>query len=382
MDGLKSEPLRTISKPREQETVADDADKHAAITNVEHVASYSWVDVDAPTIAVPGSPRLWAPPSLPVTVPADEGRGFIDQNGFRLEKHALVPLFAAADACGAALDWGTVDVVTDRNNLLKLLSWIAPGCAKSKHRSGFRIDVALAGTRTLLMRRWEARPVVYGSRGYGDGFERAFSRGVLGSSVRGTLAGHNRVVSYDFDGLRIVVRYEVDAYHVPAQSPVDALAGQLSTLAVAPAPDNSAPDVSAIVGVERAGEIIPQTSLVKMKSRSRTSKSQFLEAAYLQLHLGQIPAICIGVHDGKGTFNMVDILSYHSERFYTAREKARAPLRRLRRLLEDIRDVIKERGPDVQLSLVFREGELLLMQRGDDDAILPPALLRRFKNEV
>lgn len=381
MEGLLPEPLATISKPQEQETTPGNADDDAAITGVEQVASYSWVDVKTPTIAVPGSPRLWAPPSLPVTVKPDQGRSFVDQNGFRLGKHALAPLFAAADACGAALEWGTVDVVTDRNNLLKLIAWLEPGCAKSRHRSGFRIDVALAGPWTLLMRRWEERSVVYSGTAFGDGFEQAFSCNAIGPKVKGTLAGHNRVVSYDFDGLKMVVRYEVDAYCEPSEHSVDALAKQLSTLGVKSTSANSVCDVPNIVSVQRAGQTVPQSSLVKLKSRSRARGSQYLANSYLQLHLGQIPSLYIGVHDGNGTFDTVDILPCDSNDFDKAREKARAPLRRLRRLLEDIQSAVMERGPGAQLSLVCREGELLLMQREDDDALLPPALLKRFTNQ-
>ena len=148
-----------------------------------------------------GSPRLWSPPALPTRVVPDSGRTFVDQNGFRLGPHALVPLFAAADALSArtghTLEWGTVDVVTDRNNLLKLLAWLDVGCAKRKHRGAFRIDVALAGAWTLLLRRWEERPAVSSDgTGFGDGFERMCSKDEFGGGTRGTLAGHQRVVTY------------------------------------------------------------------------------------------------------------------------------------------------------------------------------------------
>ncbi|KAJ8584214.1 hypothetical protein M405DRAFT_866416 [Rhizopogon salebrosus TDB-379] len=50
------------------------------ITNVKPIASCSWIEARTPTIAVPGSPRVWF--AGPHRVPADTGTVFIDQNAF------------------------------------------------------------------------------------------------------------------------------------------------------------------------------------------------------------------------------------------------------------------------------------------------------------
>ncbi|GJE92532.1 hypothetical protein PsYK624_086860 [Phanerochaete sordida] len=378
MDGLLPDVVHTIPKPQ---VIPDELD--VEISDVEYVASYTWLDTNTPTIAVPGSPRLWSPPALPAQVVPDRGRTFVDQNGFRLGAHALAPLFAAADALGARTGrtpgWGTVDVVTDRNNLLKLLGWLDAGCAKRKHRGAFRIDVALAGAWTLLLRRWEERTAVSSDgTGFGDGFERRCSKDALGGSERGTLAGHCRVVTYDFAGLKMVVRCEVDAYRASKEASVDALTEQLSSLNMRAGPAGGASGVSSIVSIRHAGTEVAQSSLVKIKSRSRASKAQYLENAYLQLLLGQLPELCLGVHDGSGVFDSINSIPLDSERFRNAREKARPALRKLRRLLEEIQSLVMQRGVGAQLSLVCSGGELLLMQRTAEDALLPPVLMRRF----
>lgn len=148
-----------------------------------------------------GSPGLWSPPPLPVQVKPDRGRSFVDQNGYRLGPHALAPLFAAADVLEASREqpfqWGTVDVVTDRNNLLKLLGWLDPAVAKLRQRNSWRTDVALAGSSTLLMRRWEERAVVSSDgSGFGYRFERACSQHTVGACKQDTFMGNHRVVAY------------------------------------------------------------------------------------------------------------------------------------------------------------------------------------------
>ncbi len=69
-----------------------------------------------------------------------------------MKEMPLLPLFAAVDANEDAdtFDWSAIDVVTDRNGLRRLLRWISGGTEKN-----FRIDLQLAGKKTMLMVRWE-----------------------------------------------------------------------------------------------------------------------------------------------------------------------------------------------------------------------------------
>ena len=112
----------------------------------------------------------------------------------------MLPLFTAIDTqpasdAGEALEWTSVDIITDRNNLLKLAAWADSGCSdKHKKKKGFRIDFELVGGRTVLFQRWEERDSVYNPRGHGDTFERMTSRPPFGCEDT-TLAGHSRIVA-------------------------------------------------------------------------------------------------------------------------------------------------------------------------------------------
>ena len=131
----------------------------------------------------------------------DAGISYIDQNGYRLPQYPLLPIFRAVetleDVAGEKkIDWSSVDIVTDRNNILKLLEWADKKGCKGKGKKEFRIDVQLVGNKTALFQRWEERrSVKAGGPGFGDSFERASSRAAA-ELQNTTLAGHLRVVTY------------------------------------------------------------------------------------------------------------------------------------------------------------------------------------------
>ena len=129
----------------------------------------------------------------------DHGTNFVDQNGNRMGFRALFPLIQAVQDVESQsgtkekdkFDWSSVDFVTDRNGLRKLLRWInaAPGVAPKD----FRIDMELAGSKTILLNRWEQITKVKASRSYGFSFEETMTVPSPGCE-RGT--GHHRIVTY------------------------------------------------------------------------------------------------------------------------------------------------------------------------------------------
>lgn len=124
----------------------------------------------------------------------DDGSNFVDQNGARMSQYPMLPLFAAADAIHdkkAPVDWPTVDIITDRNGLRKLLRWLNP--SEGKEVRDFRIDVELVGSKTVVLSRWEGRPRNPPTgRTFGFAFEAATSRAAPGCPI----SGHHRAITY------------------------------------------------------------------------------------------------------------------------------------------------------------------------------------------
>ncbi|EXF86245.1 geranylgeranyl pyrophosphate synthetase [Colletotrichum fioriniae PJ7] len=123
----------------------------ATIERLQYVASYNWIDKDLPTIAVPeGLPPLWAPPLKPPRMTPDSGIRYIDQNAARWPEYPLEPLFRAVCAQNPEFEMSDVDVVTDRNNMRKLLPFVEASASDS-----FEIKAEIAGKKTLLLTRVE-----------------------------------------------------------------------------------------------------------------------------------------------------------------------------------------------------------------------------------
>lgn len=90
-------------------------------------------------------------------------------------------------------DWSSVDFVTDRNGLRKLLRWIV-AVSRDPPRD-FRIDLQLAGSKTVLMSRWEqiTKEQPGTRRSYGFNFEEVMTVPSPGCES-GT--GHHRIITY------------------------------------------------------------------------------------------------------------------------------------------------------------------------------------------
>ena len=131
----------------------------------------------------------------------DRGYNFTDQNGHRMGSRTLLSLIRAVQDLESQsetqeedkFDWSSVDFVTDRNGLRKLLRWIfsTPGDPPRD----FRIDMELAGSKTVLMNRWEqiTKEQPGTRRSYGFNFEEAMTVPGPGCE-RGT--GYHRIVTY------------------------------------------------------------------------------------------------------------------------------------------------------------------------------------------
>ncbi|OSC98061.1 hypothetical protein PYCCODRAFT_1045292 [Trametes coccinea BRFM310] len=262
MQGVLVPALQSFSPPE----VAH-PDEPISLVNFRCIGSYTWRDGADPTIIVPGSVRAWRDPSLPITVRSDNGIRMLNENGYRMgPASSLIPIFRAVDAFiparhdgklgelagddewpNPAVEWPAVDIVTDRNNLRKLMRWlreyrvdpVSPPPSTSSTtatsdigdadtankpagstpateaewdpRKDFRIDLRLGGDKTVLMDRWaifDRERVVPPKGGCRDNFIREAMAGPPGCN---NSAGHYRIVQYEIDGLNLVVRWEVDA---------------------------------------------------------------------------------------------------------------------------------------------------------------------------
>ncbi|KIK96154.1 hypothetical protein PAXRUDRAFT_139076 [Paxillus rubicundulus Ve08.2h10] len=354
------EPIKTFSATSDVATTGD-----IQLKDFKPIASYSWISAKTPTIAlVPGSPRVWA--NTPVTrVPADSGLQYIDQNAARMQGHSpLLPLFIAVENMDASFRYGDLDLVTDRNNLRKLLRFV------TKDEKDFRIDIDLAGNTCLFTRCEEKNQETIGRgdfRGFGHEYEEAATTATRGCEKA---TGHHRIVSYDFGGLKVLLRFEVDACVATSASKDDELLAALSTLkigsrgaALTTAPPSVTPSTTSALSVNFTvpGTLTPQGNMIEIKTRALKRQIDWAEV-YPQLYLSQTAYLYIAKHD-RGTFQPVQKIQLNGPTMTEHAEKAKASMRELKMLLGQILEVVRNEGKKVQLSLVCQGGRLTLYKR-------------------
>ncbi|KAG9128481.1 hypothetical protein FRC07_009704 [Ceratobasidium sp. 392] len=366
-------------------------------TNVVALGSYNWAEHSAPTIVIPGSPSVWKEPTLPLRLNPDSGPTFIDQNAARSRKSPLEPMLRAISVIrgapeGLSLSNENIDIVTDRNNLRKLMRFICangPNRDPRKNRTReFRIDAQLAPNgKTLILTRHENNNVDHSThfKGYGHNFEVAVTtkppaplvavKGRTSTAVSRTLkaTGYHRIIRYDLLGLRFMVRFEVDAMTnqdlcLPdeLQNEADVLAGMLAHTSLydyrSVAPNTSTRvlyDPVEPVRIEGSelrhilhGELAPQSSLIELKTLSSKFGVTWSDV-YPQLFLSQTPMVKVVKH-WNGVVNAIQTYTDASESMQKAHSDLSQDFRTLVVLLTQMRAVaVRYRGTNKPLSFYW-----------------------------
>lgn len=180
-----------------------------SISNVKHLSSYNWIEAQSPTIAVPGTPACWSPPTGPQQVKMDTGEYFIAENAVRRPKSPFEPLFRALYLENPSFDIRSIDVVADRNTIRQLLSFINPSLERRRSRN-FTIHVEVVKNTAILCR--VGKPQLQFIRpgqhcGFGHNFEKRYTIHRVKYS-----SSHHRIISYDFGALKFLIRHETDGY--------------------------------------------------------------------------------------------------------------------------------------------------------------------------
>lgn len=142
--------------------------------------------------ATTGSPPVWLDKPMPFSVSPQSGTVFVDQNSFRVPKYPLLPLLKAVDHLQPKFKWASIDIITDRDNLRKLMRWV---CGSTK--ADFRINIQRVGKGTVLLESWQSENTVslnpITCKTYGPNFEHASTKSVNGCEKS---RGHHRIIHY------------------------------------------------------------------------------------------------------------------------------------------------------------------------------------------
>ena len=358
----------------------------ASITNVNHLSSYNWIEAPTPTIAVPGSPDVWSPPRGTQQLKKDSGLVYIAQNAARHPDSPLEPLFRSLYLTHPSYDIQKVNVVTDRNNIRKLLSFINPGSSKFVLEE-FTIRVEVNKNTAIFCRDEAVTQEFIGPaefKGFGHEFEKRYTKHQINGST-----GHHRIISYRFGYLNFIVRYENDGY-------VDVDAKTTSSSTIREAADNILSDALESLSISASdsrpttkplgsklsileqGRVIPLASTLEIKTRVMHRPLGFPEVAP-QLWASQTPKLVRAYHQ-KGKFEQPQVENVEVQIKMWERGNQR-DLRKLHGLIEKIVSVVKGCGGRGVVNYKA-EGDKLVVRKCDKDMprMLPNDLYLKWDN--
>jgi hypothetical protein len=194
----------------------------------------------------------------------------------------------------------------------------------------------------------------------------------------------------------MVVRFEVDAY-IPsvgkltprpkqvASTTVDDLISTLSRVNIR-TPDTESRLRSTTRGsagatkitVISGGAYVPQSALIEMTTRVTHRENEYdWKEAYPQLFLSQTPHHFLAVHQ-RGQFMRITKRKLKSSELDSVAILIQSDLKKLRRVLDIIKDLVIKHGERGRLSLVCQGGVLKIFQRTSQDSCLPDEMLGKF----
>ena len=355
----------------------------ASITDVKALSSYNWIEAPqpTPTIAVPGSPALWSPPAISRQLKKDSGLIYIAQNAARHPESPLEPLFRALYTTHPTFDIRSTDVVTDRNNIRKLLSFIDPSSTRNGLEA-FTINIEMT-KNTAIFCRDEAKTVDYIGpqefKGYGHEFEKAYTTDQINGST-----GHHRIISYRFSDMKFIVRHETDGYlgtdamfssskaQNDIQDDLSNLVGALSLSSVKLSPSTIPAESKLLIREE--GQVVPLESTLEIKTRV-SHKSLEIQEIATQLWVSQTPKLVRAYHN-RGTFRRPAVEDVTAA-IKSWEERNQNELRKLAALIRKILNFVKECGGKAVLRYDVEKDKLVFC-KVERKEILPKDLYSKW----
>ena len=355
----------------------------ASITDVKLLSSYNWIEAPnaTPTIAVPGSPALWSASGVSRRLKKDSGLIYIAQNAARHPESPLEPLFRALYITHPSFDIRSTDVVTDRNNIRKLLSFIDPS-STGNGLEAFAMTIEIT-KNTAIFCRDEAKTMEYigpqESRGFGHEFEKAYTITQINGST-----GHHRIISYRFSDLNFIVRHETDGYvdtdtrtssSKAMNHTQDGLSSMLGALSLSPASNHPGitPTGSKLI-IKEEGQVVPLESTLEIKTRVLHKSLEIQEVAP-QLWVSQTPKLVRAYHQN-GTFRS-PVVEDVAAVIKTWEERKQNDLRKLAALIRKIISLVKECGGNAVLKYNV-EGDKLVVCKVERKEMLPKDLYSKW----
>ncbi|KAK4895881.1 hypothetical protein LTR27_006051 [Elasticomyces elasticus] len=260
-------------------TLSAEAEHTAIIKDCEFIASFDLTKGKSTLITVPGMPPMWTSVVEKKQLQEDpSGRQYFrDQNAARFPDHPMEPAARALLVQQPTIKTTEINIFACGSTLGNLLNFV-------RHvDKPFRIVVGVVGKTVFFVRR-EKKPdeTMDDPRGYGHTFPEAYTSILEEVSES---ASRQRIIGYEFAGLKCIVRSEGDGFleHLAGPDYQDAVSVEL-------------PKVEGTT-MQAGGLRIPQEAIFVVKTRSIKKKDEDILAGELpRLYMRQIPNFVLGFH--------------------------------------------------------------------------------------
>ncbi|KAF7559945.1 hypothetical protein G7046_g4215 [Stylonectria norvegica] len=356
------------------------------------LCSYNWVNLQKPTVYVPGNPPHYVNMPLPMRLLRDEGIHFIDQNSFKLPKYPFEVVFRAIEIMSPSFKFDDVDVVINRNSLRKLLEFCL-----DKSQMSFRLVLHTIGN-TLVVERCEENTVdmiigPHSNSGFGHSFEQATTFAPAGME---DICGHHRVLRYSLGGLSCAVRFEVDASYDPEgeatlfEPRTTTMSGGDETELLAKALGTFKLDTKTSGGSAPSSQDEPKIEVIlrgtavshhKMAEIKSLKMFKSSKRPMAQLWFGRTPFLIQGLHQD-GVFSKIQISNAGSDfKRWETEDRNQAALRKVASLLDQLRAVVKETKGNSCIAIYTRgvqPKEIRIFGMRESQQPLPKDVIERF----
>lgn len=249
----------------------------------------------------------------------------------------------------------------------------------------FRFGIELVG-KTVFFVRQEKHPkeLIPDVFGYGHTFPARYT--AWEADVKGSKS-HQRIISYNFSGIKCAVRFECDGYLKYLAHPGERQASGSTMSKVIRDETVTASLEQLSIGetessqnsleVQSAGEVVPQGSIFDLKTRSNRKEID-MSQMYPRLWVSQIPNFIVAYHT-QGLFKDEDIhVKDVRDEVIKWQEENQASVKRLHVLLNLIIEFAKTANQNKQLEICRNEVDTIeIRERGaaDNLRVLPDSLL-------
>ncbi|KAJ4324632.1 hypothetical protein N0V94_001202 [Neodidymelliopsis sp. IMI 364377] len=275
------------------------------------------------------------------------------------------PIFQALAVMNPCIRFNDVDVVVNRNTLMKLFDF----ASSKRGKAQFHVDLNMV-ENTLFIGRKEKIPKRSAGNGYGRNFETEFT--TEDSRLPGA-EGHHRVIRYKLGGLNLVVRIETDAYYTECDENDESLNESFCRTFESTTRTTIPHDSPRPTQVLTQGTRIPHNITLELKSNS--SKSQSM----VQLWFGRTPYLCCAKQT-QGLVQAANVIRLKQHDFEDWETKNQKHLLRLSWLLNELRRITVEktsRGAAV-LVMIERGAPLQIYAAKETYGALPKEVIERF----